>query len=129
MPRESDFLDEIVAERLAKDQGFEALVDAALDRRRMLRRLAEDRLRLGLSQTAVAAAMGTSQSAVARIESAKADLKLSTLERYAATLGRKIEWRLANSKPRLGMASARGRGGESPLRSPGSLTARKISRP
>jgi DNA-binding XRE family transcriptional regulator len=67
---------------------------SALDRRRMLRRLTEERMGRGLSQTAVAAEMGTSQSAIARIESGRADVKISTLERYAATLGRKVEWRL-----------------------------------
>lgn len=52
------------------------------------------RTKLGLTQTEVAARMGTSQSAVARIESGDADVRLSTLERYAAALGRHIEWRL-----------------------------------
>jgi transcriptional regulator with XRE-family HTH domain len=42
---------------------------------------------LGLSQTEVAARMGTSQSAVARLESGQGDVRLSTLERYAAALG------------------------------------------
>lgn len=91
----ADFLAEIIGERRAKNPAFHAMVDVALERRRMLRQLAEDRLALGLSQTAVAAQMGTSQSAIARIESGKADVKLSTLERYAATLGRKVEWRVA----------------------------------
>ncbi len=45
--------------------------------------LAERRKRLGLSQTAVAARMGTSQSAVARLEAGVDDVRLSTLERYA----------------------------------------------
>ena len=48
----------------------------------------------GLSQTEVAARMGTSQSAVARIEAGPADLRVSTLERYAAALGRQIDWRI-----------------------------------
>jgi DNA-binding XRE family transcriptional regulator len=95
MTKGSDLLDEIVAERRTTNRAFPAMVGAALDRRRMLRRLAEDRIGLGLSQTAVAAEMGTSQSAVARIESGNADVKLSTLERYAASIGRKVEWRLA----------------------------------
>jgi DNA-binding XRE family transcriptional regulator len=101
MPTGSDLLDEVVAERRTKNRAFPAMVDTAIDRRRMLRRLAEDRIGLGLSQTAVAAEMGTSQSAVARIESGKADVKLSTLERYAATLGRRVEWRL---RPAAGAA-------------------------
>lgn len=38
--------------------------------------------------------MGTSQSAVARLESGDVDPKASTLARYAAALGRRIEWNL-----------------------------------
>lgn len=124
MAKESDFLDQIVGERGTKNPAFQSLVDAARDRRRMLRRLTEDRIGLGLSQTAVAAEMGTSQSAVARIESGKADVKLSTLERYAATLGRKVEWHLA---PATSARSAvRGRSGAGPARA--AAAARKPSR-
>ncbi|MCU1490558.1 MAG: family transcriptional regulator [Acidimicrobiaceae bacterium] len=49
---------------------------------------------LGLSQTEVAARMGTSQSAVARLESGAADVRLSTVERYAAALGSVVGWRV-----------------------------------
>ncbi len=96
MARERDFLDELISEREEKRPGFALMVEAALERRRLLRELAEDRAELGLSQTAVAAEMGTSQSAIARIESGNADVKMSTVERYAATLGRKVEWRIAS---------------------------------
>ena len=58
--------------------------------------LAAKRVSLGLSQTEVAARMGTSQSAVARIEAGQADLRLSTLERYAAAVGQLLDWRLEN---------------------------------
>jgi predicted transcriptional regulator len=47
---------------------------------------------LGLSQTEVAARMGTSQSAVARLETGTGDLRLSTLERYASAVGWRIEF-------------------------------------
>ena len=99
-----DFLDEIVAARQRKNPAFEGMVDAALERRRMLRELTEERVAMGLSQTTVAALMGTSQSSVARIESGNADVKLSTLERYASTMGKRIEWRIqpASSKPERG---------------------------
>jgi transcriptional regulator with XRE-family HTH domain len=49
---------------------------------------------LGLSQTEVAARMGTSQSSVARLESGSSDILLSTLERYAAALGDELGWKL-----------------------------------
>ena len=102
--RDADFLDELIEEGESKHPGFTLLVEAALERRRLVRELAEDRVELGLSQTQVAAEMGTSQSAVARIESGNADVKMSTVERYAATLGRKVQWRI---EPVTGRADVR----------------------
>src|SRR5215471_20023690 len=66
----------------------------AEDRGRLVRELAEQRQSAGLSQTEVAARMGTSQSAVARLESGTADVRASTLERYAAAVGGQITWKL-----------------------------------
>jgi transcriptional regulator with XRE-family HTH domain len=60
----------------------------------LVRGLAEQRLAAGLSQTEVAARMGTSQSAVARLESGATDARASTLERYAAAIGGEITWSL-----------------------------------
>jgi len=40
--------------------------------------------------------MGTSQSAVARIETGSADVLLSTVDRYAAALGQRLVWNLAD---------------------------------
>ena len=57
--------------------------------------LASSRQRLGLSQTEVAARMGTSQSAVARLEAGGSDARLSTLERYAEALGVELHWRVS----------------------------------
>ena len=104
---DSDFLDELIIEGESRHPGFTLLVEAALERRRLLRELAEDRVELGLSQTAVAAEMGTSQSAVARIESGNADVKMSTVERYAATLGRKVEWRVESAASLTAVGSRR----------------------
>jgi ribosome-binding protein aMBF1 (putative translation factor) len=66
----------------------------AADRGRLVRELAEHRQAAGLSQTEIAARMGTSQSAVARLESGTADVRASTLERYAAAVGGQITWKL-----------------------------------
>ena len=66
----------------------------AEDRGRLVRHLAEQRQAAGLSQTEVAARMGTSQSAVARLESGTSDVRASTLERYAAAVGGQITWKL-----------------------------------
>jgi DNA-binding XRE family transcriptional regulator len=64
------------------------------ERRRLVAELAEQRRSAGLSQTEVAARMGTSQSAVARLEAGDADVRASTLERYAAAIGSQITWEL-----------------------------------
>ena len=70
-----------------------ALRRMAAERRRLVGELAEQRKSARLSQTEVAARMGTSQSAVARLESGDADVRASTLERYAAAIGSEITWR------------------------------------
>lgn len=44
--------------------------------------------------------MGTSQSAVARIESGEADVKLSTLERYAEAIGARFAWNVGKAHRR-----------------------------
>ena len=72
--------------------GFDEMAEA---RRRLVDELVARRRAQGLSQTAVAARMGTSQSAVARLEASAGDLKVSTLERYAAAVGAPISWTLA----------------------------------
>jgi DNA-binding XRE family transcriptional regulator len=93
----NDFVTEIIGERTARNPEFPGLVDAAARRRELLRELGSRREVLGLTQTAVAAVMGTSQSAIARLERGDVDAKLSTVERYAAVLGQRIEWRIAEA--------------------------------
>ena len=89
-----DFLDEMISERARKNARFTRMFEDALDRRRLLRALAERREQLGLTQTAVAGRMKTSQSAVARIEAGEIDAKLSTVERYAAAIGQRVQWQV-----------------------------------
>ena len=98
MANRQDFLDEIVDERSERNPEFPELVEAALRRRQLLRELAAKREKLGISQTVVAARMGTSQSAVARLEAGEIDAKFSTVERFAAALGQKVEWRVEKSR-------------------------------
>ena len=88
-----DFLDEIVEKSTAKNPDFPAMVDAATKSRALLRSLAERRRGLGLSQTTVAARMGTSQSALARIEKGESDPRITTVQRYALALGEELSHR------------------------------------
>jgi ribosome-binding protein aMBF1 (putative translation factor) len=59
--------------------------------RRLLRSLADRRRELSMSQTVVAARMGTSQSSLARIEAGEIDPRLSTVERFALALGDDVQ--------------------------------------
>ena len=68
-------------------------------RRRLVGELTEQRRSAGLSQTEVAARMGTSQSAVARLETGEADVRVSTLERYAAAIGSQLAWQAHTGQP------------------------------
>ncbi|HLI41606.1 MAG TPA: helix-turn-helix transcriptional regulator [Streptosporangiaceae bacterium] len=81
---------EMAQRRIADEQAARM----AEERGRLVRELASRRHAAGLSQTEVAARMGTSQSAVARLESGTADVRASTLERYAAAVGSLIAWTL-----------------------------------
>ena len=83
-----------MALRRAGEQAARMAEDAAWPKTRLVRELAEQRQAAGLSQTEIAARMGTSQSAVARLESGTADVRASTLERYAAAVGGQITWKL-----------------------------------
>ena len=88
-----------------------ALRRMSAERRRLVADLTAQRRAAGLSQTEVAARMGTSQSAVARLETGGADVRVSTLERYAAAIGSQLAWQ------------ARVRPGEYPAGAPGGPAA------
>jgi DNA-binding transcriptional regulator YiaG len=81
-----DFLEELIAERTRKNPRFPDLVAEATRRRELARSLAARREALGVSQTVVAAMMGTAASVVSKLE-AGGDVKLSTLQRYCAAIG------------------------------------------
>jgi len=76
---------------------FPGFKEMATRRRQLTESLVARRTSMGLSQTEVAARMGTSQSAVARLESGDADVRLSTLERYVAALGERLDWELGQT--------------------------------
>jgi DNA-binding XRE family transcriptional regulator len=79
-----------------------ALRRMSVERRRLVADLTAQRQSAGLSQTEVAARMGTSQSAVARLEAGEADLRVSTLERYAAAIGSQIRWQIGLGEGQAG---------------------------
>jgi len=102
MADERDFLDEVIAERSARNPDFPEMMDAARRRRELLRALATQRTDRMISQTQLAAAMGTSQSTLARLETTAADTKLSTIERYAHALGMSVQYHLLDAEQGAG---------------------------
>jgi ribosome-binding protein aMBF1 (putative translation factor) len=94
---DTDFLDEVIGERAAKNPVFPAMVEEAYLRRLLLRQLAEARKEAHLSRTAVASRMHTSEAAIARLEAASTDPKVSTIERFAAAVGKSIHWELVDA--------------------------------
>jgi predicted transcriptional regulator len=73
---------------------FPGLEGRAELRHELIEELVRARRESELSQTEIAARMGTSQSAVARLESGELDARMSTVERYAAALGRTVDWQV-----------------------------------
>lgn len=69
--------------------GFDRLED---DIGGVVRRLTAHRRAVGLSQSQVATRMGTSQSAVARLEAGRGDARLSTVQRYAEALDHTVRF-------------------------------------
>lgn len=109
MSDKTDFLDEMVAERSARNPDFPKLMEQVAGRRELLQTLAARRKERELSQTMVAATMGTSQSFVARLENTASDTKLSTVEKFASALGLTLQFRLVDesSDERLVVAPER----------------------
>ena len=84
-----DFVAEIVADRTQRNPEFPRLLKEAEDRLALARKLAAMREKKRLSQTVVAARMGTSASVVSKLE-AGGDVKMSTLQRYCAAIGQRF---------------------------------------
>ena len=78
-----------------KRRGFKAAYDALAVEYAIVNQMLSARSRAGLTQETVAYRMGTSKSTVSRLESAgKHAPSLSSIKRYAAAVGCKIEIRL-----------------------------------
>ena len=75
------------------DPDFTEAFEALRPEFELAQALIDARLRAGLSQSDVAARMGTSQPAVARLESGRKPT-LKALERYAEAVGMKVKIRL-----------------------------------
>jgi ribosome-binding protein aMBF1 (putative translation factor) len=88
---ERDDLEALIADWSATDPEFPVALAAAEERLAIMTRLKAARKAAGLSRAAVAARMGTSESAVARMEGGALDARISTVARFAAAVGVRLQ--------------------------------------
>ncbi|WP_252177940.1 helix-turn-helix transcriptional regulator [Endozoicomonas sp. 4G] len=87
-------LDQYIQDRKARDPEFADGYDEGYESFKFGVLLKEARKEAGLTQLQLAQKLQTQKSAISRIENNSEDVKLSTLERFAAALGKKLEIRL-----------------------------------
>src|SRR5437763_2695670 len=92
-----DELEELIAEMTAKDPNFPRMVEEAMARQTLMHTLIQERKRQRITQKILAARMQTKQSTLARMEQGRRDPRISTLQRYAASLGKRITWQLVDA--------------------------------
>lgn len=87
-------LKKYLAARKAEDKDFAEGYDEGYQAFKFGVLLKEARKNAGLTQDELALKLHTQKSALSRIENHSDDVKLSTLERFATALGKKLEIRL-----------------------------------
>jgi len=88
---------EAFKKRMLKNPKVKAEYDALEEEFALARELIGARARAKLSQAEVARRMGTSQSAVARMESGRALPSTSSLVKYAKATGHKVQIKLSKA--------------------------------
>jgi DNA-binding XRE family transcriptional regulator len=100
--------DEFLAKAM-KRKGFEAAYAERADEYNLVRELLGARAKAGLTQEQVAESMGTTKSAVSRLEAVgKHSPSVTTLKKYARAVGCEVEIRLVPA-PRSATAARAGR--------------------
>ncbi|WP_420263973.1 helix-turn-helix domain-containing protein [Candidatus Magnetominusculus dajiuhuensis] len=84
-----------IAERKNKDKDFAAGYDEGYKQFKVGVMLRQAREEAGLTQEDLALRLHTKKTAISRIENHAEDIKLSTLERVALALGKKLEIKIA----------------------------------
>ncbi len=84
-----------IDERKERDADFAAAYDAGCEQFKVGIMLRRAREAAGLTQEDLARKLHTQKTAISRIENHAEDIKLSTLERVASALGKRLEVRFA----------------------------------
>jgi len=83
-------LQKYIKERKAKDPEFAKDYDLGYEQFKIGVLLKQEREEIGLTQEQLAKKLNTKKTAISRIENHAEDIKLSTLERFAQALGKKL---------------------------------------
>lgn len=94
---EPDALAEMIAEATARNPDFPALMEEARRRSDLIDALVAFRRQAQVTQQDIAQRMATSQAAVARMEAGDVDPRLSTIQRYAASMGKRVTWHIVDA--------------------------------
>lgn len=93
---------EAFLDRAKRREGFQQAYEDLDNEYALTRELLAARSRAGLTQEEVAASMGTTKSAISRLEGAgKHSPSVSTLEKYAQAVGCEVEIRLVPAARRI----------------------------
>lgn len=88
-------LKKYISERKRKDKRFTEGYDEGYEQFKVGVMLRQARESVGLTQEELARRLKTKKTAISRIENHAEDIKLSTLERVAAALGKRLEVSIA----------------------------------
>ena len=84
-------LDKYIKKRKEKDLEFAKNFDTCYEEFKIGEILKQARIEAGLTQEDIATILKTKKSAISRIENHAKDIKLSTLENFANSIGRKLK--------------------------------------
>jgi ribosome-binding protein aMBF1 (putative translation factor) len=79
-----------------KATNFQQIEEESVAGQNLIEALIEERIRQQVSQQELAIQMQTKQPALARLEQCNREPKISTLQKYAACLGKRISWQLVD---------------------------------
>ncbi len=114
--------DEFLA-RAMKRKGFARAYAESADEYELVRELLAARAKAGLTQEQVAESMGTTKSAVSRLEAVgRLSPSVSTLKKYARAVGCEVEIRLVPASGRQSAAAEKNADGAAATKSPAAFS-------
>ncbi|OGV75077.1 MAG: transcriptional regulator [Lentisphaerae bacterium RIFOXYA12_64_32] len=88
-------LQKYIKERKARDPEFARGFDSGYEQFKIGAMLKQARVEAGVTQEELAARLHTKKTAISRIENHAEDIKLSTIERFAEAIGKRLTLKIA----------------------------------